>query len=67
MALSHWIKERDNPQTGIYFIPKGQLTVKEAESMENTLYGFNTMHRYKTEKEYLEAIEVLKSRGCKIL
>ena len=64
--LSYWIKERHNPQLGVYYVLCGQMPVKEAEAFESPLYGNNVMHRYRTEKEYNEAIESLEKAGAKI-
>ena len=63
---SFWIKERYNPQLGTYYIPCGQLSKTEAKKHEKTLYGDNTMHEYKTEAEYRQAISDLKSGGQKV-
>ena len=53
-----WIKERDNPQfKKPYFIAYGRITVADAKKLEAPLYGRNYMHKFKTEAEYLSAIE----------
>ena len=63
----YWIKERHNPQLGVYYKLYGRgLTVKEAKSMGSSLYGFNYMLKYKTEAEYNNAIEKLKARGERV-
>jgi len=57
MAMkSFWVKERHNPQNGVSYTACGQLTVAEAKKKENALYGYNVMHRYKTEAEYRAAL-----------
>ena len=66
MGLSYWIKERDNPQLGTYYVPCGQMTVKEAKKYERPLYGENTMHRFETVEAYIDEIHKLKSDGCKV-
>lgn len=44
MAKKFYIKERHNPQFDKpYYVPKGQLTKKDANKMENSLYGDNYM------------------------
>lgn len=60
--LSYWIKERCNPQLGIYFVPMGQMTVEQAKKYEKPKYGYNTMHRFGNEGAYLNEIKRL--RGC---
>lgn len=42
----YWIKERHNPQLGIYFIGYGQISSKKAKPMENSLYGMNCMIQF---------------------
>lgn len=61
-----YIKKRNNPQTGIYYVCEGKLTKAEAKKHENPLYGYNVMIPYDNEKEYTEAIEHLKSIGERI-
>lgn len=62
--LKYWIKERHNPQLSKpYFVPCGQLLKAEAERAKNSLYGYNIMHDYETEAEYIAAIEKLKAEG----
>lgn len=63
----YFIKERNNPQTGIYYILMGKLPAKEAKKHETSLYGFNTMLRYKTKSEYDLAILVLKESNARIV
>ncbi len=63
MVKSFWIKERYNPQLGTYYIPCGQLSKTAAKKHERALYGDNTMHEYRTESEYKQAIDGLKSGG----
>ena len=58
-----WIRERDNPQLGTYFVCCGQLSKIEAKNAEHSLYGYNTMHSYNDEQEYIKAIEELKKNG----
>lgn len=51
--MKYYIKERHNPQIGIYYVAMGPMSVKEAQSRENTLYGNNIMRGYGL-KEYVE-------------
>jgi len=58
-----WIKERDNPQLGTYWVACGQLSKTEATRMERgSIYGCNIMHRFDTELEYLSKLTELKNR-----
>jgi len=63
----YWIKERHNPQSGIYFIAYGnQLSKKEAKAKESSRYGNNFMYSFNTEKEYKAEIERLKKEGSRV-
>ena len=57
---SFYIKQRHNPQLGVFYVACGQLTVKEAKAKESAIYGSNVMMKYPTEKEYNEARANLK-------
>jgi hypothetical protein len=63
----YWIKERHNPQLGTYYVLCGQLTVKEAKLRERSIYGSNAMHKYATEKEYDDAVDLIMERGERVL
>jgi hypothetical protein len=63
----YYIKERHNPQLGVYYALMGQMSKTAAKKYEHSLYGDNYMIGYDTEGEYLEAIEKLKSNGSKIV
>ena len=63
----YWIKERHNPQLGTYYVLCGQLAVKEAKLRERSIYGSNTMHKYATEKEYDDAVDLIMERGERVL
>ena len=63
---SYWIKERSNPQLGVYYVPMGQLSNVEAMRYQNAIYGSNLMLQYDSELEYKQAIEELKGRGEKV-
>ena len=51
-----YIKERHNPQLGIYYIACGQMTKKEARKAERSLYGSNYMYSYSNEEDYNKAV-----------
>ena len=61
-----WIKERENPQLGTYYVACGQISIKEALPRERTLYGFNIMHRYATKEAYEAEISRLKAKGERV-
>jgi len=54
-----WIKERHNPQLGVYYLGMGQLSDRAAKAAEKTAYGFNVMLSYDSEEEYTKMIRVL--------
>ena len=59
MAKKWWIKERHNPQLGVYYVGCGQLTKADAKEMEDSLYGSNHMLAFDTKNEYLERLQEL--------
>mgnify|MGYP001568133194 FL=1 len=62
-----WIKERENPQVGTYYVACGQITIKEAQGHERqSLYGFNIMHKYTTKEAYEAEISRLKAKGERV-
>ena len=67
MPKYFWIKERDNLQLGTYFVAYGQISVKEAREKERSLYGFNYMHKFATNKEYEARIAELRAQGCEVI
>jgi hypothetical protein len=66
IKLKYYIKERNNPQTGTYYVAEGLLTKKAAKAQEVTLYGQNIMRPYDTKEEYEAAISELEKRGEKV-
>lgn len=66
-SLSYWIKERYNPQLGVYYVAYGQISVRMAKAAEKARYGVNTMHRYGTKEEYIKAINALEDKGERVL
>jgi len=67
MATKYWwLKERDNPQLGTYWVACGKLSKTAAKRMEYSLYGCNIMHSFETETAYLERIEELKKQGERV-
>lgn len=62
----YWIKERQNPQLGTYFILCGQMSVKSAHAQTSSLYGTNTMRRFDTEAAYHAEVENLRKAGERV-
>ena len=58
-----WVKERQNPQLGTYYVPYGQLSKRDAAARERSLYGYNVMWPFATEAEYRKRIAELKKSG----
>ena len=66
-AKCYWLKERHNPQFNQpYYVPLGQMTAREAKKYENTLYGTNYLHKFKTKDEYEKRITKLRAMGCDV-
>ena len=61
-----YIKERHNPQLGVYYVKMGQMSVKEAKANERSIYGTNYMRPYPNEAEYNAAVAQLESEGHKL-
>lgn len=66
MTKKFWLKERHNPQIGIYYVKIGQLSKTAAKKYTKPIYGDNTMLSFDTEAEYLARIAELESKGEKI-
>lgn len=62
-----YIMERQNPQTGVYYVAMGQLSKAEAKKHEKPLYGYNIMHSFGTEEEYSAEIFALKTAGERVV
>ena len=65
-SLKYWLKERHNPQTGVYYVKMGQMTKKAAKEYEDTLYGYNIMQPFDTEQQYIERISDLEKQGERV-
>jgi hypothetical protein len=61
-----WIKERFNPQLGVYYVACGQMSVKDANACKRTRYGCNEMMRFNSEEEYRASLEQLKKDGMNV-
>ena len=64
--MKYYIKERHNPQLGVYYKAEGKLSKKRSKEKEGSLYGHNFMFEYDTEEEYEQAIRTLKERGERV-
>jgi len=62
----YWIKERQNPQLGVYYVGCGQISVTKAKKYEKPLYGHNVMHRFASEQEYNARIAELRDKGLMV-
>mgnify|MGYP001588453133 FL=1 len=62
-----WIKERHNPQLGVYFVAMGQITTKDARNYETrSSYGDNYMHRFTSKEVYEKRLAELKAKGERV-
>lgn len=61
-----YIKERHNPQTGVYYVACGQMSKQQAKSYEKALYGANVMLPFDTESEYNAKLDELRAKGERI-
>lgn len=61
-----YVKERHNPQLGVYHVACGQLTKKAAREAEQSLYGYNNMIPFDTAKEYQAHLDYLKEKGIRV-
>lgn len=50
--MKYWLKERHNPQIGIYYVRMGKMPKKEAKKHESSLYGSNYMIPFDSEETY---------------
>ena len=62
----YWIKERHNPQLGVYYVGCGQMTARDAKRHESPIYGDNIMHEYRSRADYAAKLEELQKRGEKV-
>ena len=58
-----WIKERYNPQLGVYYVAIGLLSIAAAKRAEKSLYGANIMHRYESVEAYEARLAELRANG----
>lgn len=56
---TYWIRERHNPQLGVYYVAMGKMTKAEAKKFERAIYGHDVMLPYPSEEAYNEAVKKL--------
>lgn len=61
-----WIKERYNPQLGVYYVGEGQMSRTAAKRHERPLYGENIMHEYPDQKAYEAKLAELRKMGKRV-
>ena len=61
-----WIKERYNPQLGVYYVACGNIPQATAKRMADSLYGTNVMHPYKSKELYVDALSDLLNEGGRV-
>jgi hypothetical protein len=62
-----WIKERQNPQLGTYYVACGKMPIKQARAAERgTLYGYNIMHKFRSFDLYQAKLDELRRDGEKV-
>ncbi len=64
--MPFWIKERDNPQLGKYFVACGEMSVSEAKKRNGSLYGSNTMHEFESHDLYRKRLQELHDAGERV-
>ncbi len=57
-----WIKERHNPQIGVYYTPLGQVSIAYAKKLERPLYGYNVMLRFENQKDYESKLKEIQEK-----
>ncbi len=62
----YWIKERHNTQIGIYYVPLGKLSIKDAKRWGRPIYGDNYLLKFATEEEYQTKIQALIADNQKV-
>ena len=64
--MKFYIKERHNPQLGVYYVGCGQLTAKEVKAYEKPLYGNNYMLKFDTKESYEFKLKELEDNGERV-
>lgn len=58
-----YIKERFNPQLGVYYVAMGQMSKTAAKKAANALYGTSLIHGFENEAEYQAKLTELRKQG----
>lgn len=61
-----YIKERHNPQLGVYYVPCGQMSKTAAKQAGLGIYGMNVMIPFDSEEEYQQELEKLRAKGERV-
>jgi hypothetical protein len=65
--FKYWIKERHNPQLGVYYVASGQMSKAAAKRIEDgSLYGSDYMIDFDTKEEYEAKLHELRESGEKV-
>lgn len=67
VAKLWYIKERHNPQSGIYYVAQGRLSKTEAKRREDSLYGYNYMLCFNSEVDYEAELARLRKLGKQVI
>ncbi len=62
-----YVKERHNPQPGVYYVACGQMSKAAAHRAESPLYGYNIMRGFDTKEQYDAHLASLLERGERLL
>lgn len=62
----YWIKERHNPQLGVYYVAYGQMSKTAALRKAGSIYGSNRMLRFDTGAEYTAKLAALRKAREKV-
>ncbi len=63
---SYWIKERYNPQLGVYYVAMGPMSQRAARECKSGVYGSNLMHSFETAEAYSARLEELREKGERV-
>jgi len=61
-----YLKERHNPQLGVYYIAMGQMSKTAAKQAEGSIYGTNYMIPFDNVEDYMGKIKELELAGKSI-
>lgn len=64
--MKYVIKERYNPQLGVYFVAMGRISDARAEGRGKCLYRSDIMYAFNTRKEYELELQRLRESGERV-